>query len=62
MEDGFIKNLWRDVAKATGVAFSEIDGVGVLGIEAFKLIGKVWESEKVPMRELVCLLDKQNRK
>ncbi len=60
-----LEYLWKDIAEATGIAtgneFAVIDGANVLGIDAFKLIGKVWESEKIPMREMVCLLQKRSR-
>lgn len=65
-EGAALEALWKDMAEATGKAegneFSEVEGIGgVMSIHAFKLIGKVWESEKTPMREMVGLLEKHSR-
>jgi hypothetical protein len=66
-EEGLaLECLWKDIAEATGKAegneFSEAEGIGwVVSIHGIKLIGKVWDSKKTPMREMVCLLEKHSR-
>ena len=61
-----IEYLLQDIVEAASIGQTaeiiEHEGRRLMSINTFRILGKVWDSEKMPIREMICLFEKHSRK
>ena len=61
-----LEYLLQDIVEAASIGQTaeiiEHEGRRLMSINTFRILGKVWDSEKMPIREMICLLEKHSRK